>query len=350
MKRIAILVFAFAWTGSAAPIVPLWTAPHAPMYQDFVVHLIATAEEEVLAVLSDTRLYAGNGATAGLLTALAEAAGRGVRVKLLAERREEDPHRTQRAALDYLAAQGVEVRWDTPGVTLHAKFLVVDRRWVVAGSTHWTMSALTRSVQLDLAVESAELGAAFGRFFDFLWAGELQAIPQLPPSPWPEPAVVPLLDPPGGGLHARLVPDMIRQAARSVRVIIYRLGYYPAYSDSPSNRIVEALAAAAARGVEVQVLIEGGEDFADLAQDNRVSAAYLASWGVAVRFDLPGTTLHAKCLIVDGQDVLITSANWSYHSLVRNVEAGIAVLGAPELAVPLERMFAALWAEARPLR
>lgn len=350
MKRIAILVALFAWTGIAAPLIPLTTTPDSALYSSVVIELIDTAATEVLACLSDVRIYAGNGATAGLLQALAAAADRGAQVKVLAEARETGPGPDQRAALAYLEQRGVTVRWDAPDVTLHTKFLVVDRRWVVAGSTHWTLSALTRSVQLDLAVEDERLGDAFGRFFDLLWEGQLQAIPHLAPRPWPRPALVPVLDPPGGGLHAQLVPEMLRSAADSVHVLIYRFAYYPAYPDSPSNRIVDELCRAAARGVEVQVLLEGGEDFADLARDNRVTAAYLTSCGVAVRFDEPGTTLHAKCVLVDRRDALITSANWSYASLVHNVEAGVAALGIPQLARPLADWFETLWSRARPLR
>jgi len=350
MKRIAILFLFFAWGGAALPVVPLATTPHDPMYSRFVVDLIASAEEEVLAALSDIRSYTADGATAGLLVALADAAGRGVRVRVLAERREEGPHPRQRDALAYLTGRGVEARWDTPEVTLHAKFLVVDRRWVVVGSTHWTLSALTRSVQLDLAIEAGELGDAFGRFFDLLWEGQLQVAPQLAPQPWPRPALVPLLDPPQGGLHSQMILEMLRAATESVRVLIYRLAYYPAYSDSPSNRIVDELCRAASRGIEVQVLVESGEDFADLERGNRIAAAYLSACGVAVRFDEPGTTLHAKGLLVDRRDVLITSANWSYYSLARNVEAGVAGLGIPELVQPLAAWFDTLWIRARPLR
>lgn len=350
MKRISILLLAFAWVGVALPLVPLCTTPEDPVYSSFVVGLIAEATAEVLVCLSDIRIYGADGATTGLLQALTEAAGRGVWVRVLAERRATGPGQEQRAALAYLEGRGVEVRWDAPDVTLHTKLLVVDRRWVVVGSTHWTMSALTRSVQLDLAIEDVGLGDAFGRFFDLLWDGQLQAIPHLAPPPWPRPAVVPLLDPPKGGLHAQIAPDMLRAATESVRVLIYRLAYYPAYGDSPSNRIVDELCRAAARGVQVQVLLEGGEDFVDLSRDNRTTAAYLTACGVMVRFDEPGTTMHAKCLIVDRRDVLVSSANWSYYSLVHNVEAGVAVLGAPELAHPLADWFDTLWSRARPLR
>lgn len=271
-------------------------------------------------------------------------------MKVLAETRETSPGTEQRAALAYLEQHGVAAKWDRPDVTLHAKFLVIDRCWVVVGSTHWTMSALTRSVQLDLVIESEALGNAFAKFFDLLWEEKLQATPRLAAPPWPRPALVPLLDPPQGGIHAQLIPETLRAATESVRIVIYRLTYYPAYPDSPSNRIVDELCRAAARGIEVRVLLESGENFADLARDNRIVAAYLSACGVAVRFDDPGTTLHAKGLVVDRRDVVITSANWSYASLVHNVEAGVAILGAPELAAPLAAWFDELWGRARPLR
>lgn len=349
MKRVAILLFLTAWTAQAFPIIPLATTPEGGTYPPFVAELISSASQEVLVCLSDLRLYAEDGATSPLLAALVEAAVRGVEVRVLIERRWDGPSQEQQAAFDSLAEQGVAVRWDTPEVTLHTKFLVLDRRWVVVGSTHWTTSALMRSVQLDLAVENEQLGAAFGSFFDLLWEGQLKAAPHLPPPPWPQPAVLPLLDLPQGGLHAELIPHLIHQAQQSVCVMIYRLGYYPAYGDSPSNRIVDELRAAASRGVAVRVLLEGGEDFPDLARDNELAGTYLALGGVQVRYDAPGTTLHAKFLIVDDQDVVISSANWSYSSLVKNVEAGLAVLGAPALGLPLRQLFDELWDPARPL-
>ncbi|MBC7221021.1 hypothetical protein H5T55_06090 [Candidatus Bipolaricaulota bacterium] len=349
MKRVAILLFFAVWTAQALPIIPLATTPDRGTYLEFVAARIASATEEVLVALSDLRLYAGDGATSPLVAALVAAAARGAEVRVLVDRRGDGPYREQQAAFAHLAERGVVVRWDDPQVTLHTKFLVVDRRWVVVGSTHWTASALTRSVQLDLAVEDEEVGAAFRSFFDLLWEGRIKASAHLPPPPWPRPAVVPLLDFPQGGLHAELIPRLIRQAQESVCAIIYRLGYYPAYGDSPSNRIVEELRAAASRGVAVSVLLEGGEGFPDLARDNQLAGAYLATGGAQVRFGAPETTLHAKCLIVDSQDVLISSANWSYASLVQNVEAGLAVLGAPALGLPLRHLFDELWDRARPL-
>lgn len=40
-------------------------------------------------------------------------------------------------------------------------------------------------------------------------------------------------------------------------------------------------------------------------------------------------SMHAKCLLVDGRDLLITSANFTFHGLHGNIEIGIRVSGGP---------------------
>lgn len=40
-------------------------------------------------------------------------------------------------------------------------------------------------------------------------------------------------------------------------------------------------------------------------------------------------SMHAKCLLVDGDDLLVTSANFTFHGLHGNIEIGIRLSGAP---------------------
>lgn len=40
-------------------------------------------------------------------------------------------------------------------------------------------------------------------------------------------------------------------------------------------------------------------------------------------------SMHAKCLLVDGSDLLITSANFTFHGLHGNIEIGIRLSGPP---------------------
>ncbi len=327
------------------PVLPLVSTPDQPVYLATLPRLLGEAEQRIWAALSDCRRYPA-GETAPLLSALAEAAGRGVEVRVLLERRERNPLGEQLAAFSYLDHPGIEVEWDDPEVTLHSKFLLVDD-WIVVGSTHWTKSALLFSVQVDLAIRSPALAEVAAEFFHWLWAGDLAGVEvELPLEGWPAGAVLPLFDLPEAGIHAGVLPQVLARARATIDLIMYRLAYYPQYPDSPSNSLVEGLVSALRRGVRVRVLLEGGEDFPDLAEANRLTAAYLLLHGAEVRWDPPGLTTHAKCLVVDGRDVVVSSANWSYYSLARNVEAGVAFLDAPALAEALTRAFESLWQEA----
>ncbi len=40
-------------------------------------------------------------------------------------------------------------------------------------------------------------------------------------------------------------------------------------------------------------------------------------------------SMHAKCLLVDGDDLLVTSANFTFHGLHGNIEIGIRLSGKP---------------------
>ena len=47
----------------------------------------------------------------------------------------------------------------------------------------------------------------------------------------------------------------------------------------------------------------------------------------------PYASMHAKCLLVDGKDLLITSANFTFHGLHGNIEIGVRLSGPPVIEV-----------------
>lgn len=348
MRRFAILwVWAFGLLAWAFPVWLLWTTPEDPAYLQRVPALLASAKSEVLVALSDLRAYP-DGATDPLLQALRRAREQGATVYVLVERTAGALAPEQREAENLLKSWGIAVRGDNPEITLHAKFLVIDGRFVVVGSTHWTKTALTRSVQVDLVLDCPELASIFRAFFFLLWEGR-KAQAKLPEGPWPMPALLPLLDLPDSLLHAQVLSRLLGQAQREVQLLAYQVVYYPQYPDSPSTKLLALLAQGAARGWRVRALLEGGEGIAEVAESNRLAAAWLWTQGAEVRLDPAGVTLHAKVVLIDGQHILVTSANWNYASLAKNVEAGVLLLGAPELAGLLAQRFQELWARSRPL-
>ncbi len=333
--------------GEPVSVTPILSIPQVPRYFEWVLGAIENAEEEILIMLSDCRRYARPSRVNTLLDALAEAAGRGVQVKVLLERRDEIPPEEE-AAFAYLEKNGIEVRWDDPESTLHAKLLVFDRTEVVLGSTPWTYNGLFESVQVDFAVRSPTAAQTFRRFFGFLWEGRYRVEPRLGEAKAPALILLPEF-PEGEALHLEVAARLLEEAQKEIDLCLYMLRRYP--WDSPVNRLTDALISAAARGVRVRVLLEGGESWMepDFASDAREVATYLLLHGVEARFDPPGSTLHAKFLVVDGEDLLVSSANWAYYSLIKNVEAGVALLGTPALGSILADFFEALWAQARPL-
>ncbi|MCS7240094.1 MAG: phospholipase D-like domain-containing protein [Candidatus Bipolaricaulota bacterium] len=341
--------FLWSFTALGFPVLPLWTTPQNPCYLQHVPEVLARAKEEVLVALSDLRAYE-EGTSEPLLSTLCTLAKAGVAIYVLVERGNRPLAPEQERAVTRLRLAGAKVQEDPVEITLHAKFLVVDCYWVIVGSTHWTKTALTASIQVDLALAEPTLAATFRRFFFYLWEGKLTTQTQLPGKPWPEAAAIPVLDFPETRTHFNVIQFMLECAQTEILVLLYQLTFYPGYPDSPSTVLIQTLARAAQRGVRVQILLEGGETDQSLADSNRLSAAWLTSQGVEVRFDSAQTTMHAKCLVVDGRHVLVSSANWNYSSLAKNVEAGLALLGTPELGHLLAAYFDELWRGSFPLR
>ncbi len=351
--RRALLIVAILCAGVAAwaaTVTPLPTEPDRPLYLEAVVDLLDEAKREILVMLSDLRYYGSGLPASAPAGALAQAAARGVDVRVLVNLWGE-PWDTQSRARELLEEAGAAFRWwEEPDGSLHAKAIVVDGRYVVVGSSHWTWNALLDSVQVDLLVDSEELAQIFSQLFVFLWKLEEGVEVAHPKPPWPDEALLPLVQPPGTDVHLEILSRLLSRSERSVEVLIYRMARYAGEWDSPANLLLDELVAAVGRGACVRVALEGGEEFMDetTVRGNREAAAYLLLSGADVRLVPAGETMHAKLLVIDGRDVVVTSANWSYYSLARHAEAGVAVLGVPELARQLQGLFARVWERSRP--
>lgn len=106
------------------------------------------------------------------------------------------------------------------------------------------------------------------------------------------------------------------------------------------ERMVDLLMASARRRATLSIVLQSEEDETTNFQN------LLRSWDVFVKKpkvytwrpppDHPFTKLHAKCLVVDRLDALVTSANFTFHGLESNLELGLRVRG-PQAAAIAER-------------
>jgi phosphatidylserine/phosphatidylglycerophosphate/cardiolipin synthase-like enzyme len=131
-------------------------------------------------------------------------------------------------------------------------------------------------------------------------------------------------------LTRAVLVDVIRSATERLTVVSFA-AYRVAL-------VLDELAAATARGVDVRLVLETSEASGGrLAVD---AATAFASLGAAVSFwvwpaeqrpVLPAGTaaLHAKAAIADDHTALVTSANLTGHGMNENMELGLLVRGGP---------------------
>jgi phosphatidylserine/phosphatidylglycerophosphate/cardiolipin synthase-like enzyme len=162
----ALALLALGWLGVERRSRPqvVATAPGLPPGEAArqLERLIAGARQRVWCAVYVVRPD-GDGPVHGLMEALAAAAARGVDVRVGLDSGPDpvtkvDDGRNQDAAR-WLTAHGVRVVWDEPTVTSHMKVVVVDGRWLVAGSHNWTRAALTANRELGLAIDDPAAAA-----------------------------------------------------------------------------------------------------------------------------------------------------------------------------------------------
>lgn len=123
--------------------------------------------------------------------------------------------------------------------------------------------------------------------------------------------------------------DMIESAESSILIVMFAAYHVPA--------IREALVRAADRGVLISFLFESKESsegritFDGLcALGDLASRCEVLTWPLEQRErDARGThgTLHAKCAVVDGKSLLVSSANLTEFAMTMNMELGVVIRG-----------------------
>lgn len=147
--------------------------------------------------------------------------------------------------------------------------------------------------------------------------------------------------PKADGSFLRSTAEVIRELIRGSKDIILVIGYWivPGPDDGIVREIINLLAEAKTRGVAVTFILD--ERAREDARTNRKLLA--AAWPNSVPFPdvltwrLPFNDsylkLHAKVIVADGRDALVTSANLTQHALNRNMEMGVRIVGSPAQSI-----------------
>ncbi len=125
--------------------------------------------------------------------------------------------------------------------------------------------------------------------------------------------------------YFQVAKKMIQEARSSVRVMMYEMGYYEKYPNTPTNLLIRELIEARKRGVKVEVILEVKEGEDRTTKRNRQTGKMLLKGGVEVVYDSPLKTTHTKFLVVDGELTLLGSTNWTFYAMTNNHEAAVLI-------------------------
>ena len=135
-------------------------------------------------------------------------------------------------------------------------------------------------------------------------------------------------------LYYPAVHELLKQAKKSIHVVMFEMFYYRKYPESLENQLVHDLIDAHKRGVNVEVILEQGT-FGKITRRNKREGGFMLSQaGLKVYFDSRSKTTHNKLIIVDERYTVIGSTNWSYYALEKNNEASVLID-----SIPLAKFF-----------
>lgn len=134
-----------------------------------------------------------------------------------------------------------------------------------------------------------------------------------------------------GRAYFETVRNELDRASSSVVVCLYSFTFRPQLSDSPVFALAQSLKKAHDRGVHVEVLLDQNIDFLEegdggfMEGKNVPAYSFLREHGISVFYDDPTTYTHAKCVVIDGETVILGSSNWTDSALNRNFETNVLV-------------------------
>ena len=307
-----------------------------------------------------------------VIAALRRAGERGVKIRFLIEKKFEKnsaPSLPLLTAIPNLELRVLEFSKVKEDGIIHAKFFVIDGREAYVGSQNFDWRSLKHIHELGLRVSEPSVVARMAAVFEHDWkAQELVAqgkpVPPLrgaPAAADPAARVVLLgspwaFDPEGVADSETELPRLIGTAEKELAIEL--LDYAPLTRKGRFYAPIDgALRAAAARGVQVKLLVShwntakpGVDWLKSLALVPGVSVKVLTVPQAAEGFIPFARVSHAKFMVVDGKTLWLGTSNWSggYLDNSRNLEL---VVREPALAAQAAGVHARAWdsAYAAPL-
>ena len=261
-----------------------------------------------------------------IIRAIEETAHRGIDVRVMLEPHPFGGGTSPRRTMDELSASGVKTEDSSPSFALtHEKGMIIDGTTAYIMTSNFTRSALggysgssgTRNREYDIVDTNSQDVQAVIAIFNADWNRSNVQVndSNLVVSP----------------INSRNdLTSLINNAHKSLLI---------EGEEMNDSGIEAALASAAKRGVQVQVILPAPRGSS--SDSNRPGIDQIAASGVQVKEDHQ-LYMHAKIIVADGQLAFVGSENISSESLDHNRELGILVSD-PTVLTKLQQTFQQDW-------
>lgn len=211
----------------------------------------------------------------------------------------------------------------------HRKLVLVDGQWGILGSANWAdayVCAQDGACYRDLGLELH--GPALGHLeLDFRRSWQRAGgdpLPVFAPEPAPAPAGSDWIQ----GLSIQVVSSLNgggRALRRHLLLVFRQLRERALIANAyfiPDPQFLRVLLRTARRGVDLELLVPGDTDHAFVQAASRATFGSLLRAGVRIR-ERQARMLHAKAAVLDGDLVVLGSANLDSRSFRHNLELNL---------------------------
>jgi cardiolipin synthase len=313
--------------------------------------MLAAIRESRSTIHFSTYVYWAGAVPREFAQALADAAQRGVMVRLVLDTEGTEP--MPRELVNQMRDAGCKVTWFRRmqwfdwmkyNQRTHRRLLIVDGKIGFTGGVgiadEWMGHAQSPSHWRDTNVRlTGPIVAALQSAFTDIWNQSTEELlldardfPHLTPT-GDVPVCAVLSTPANGASAAQRV--MAALIAGCTRTLYISNAYFV-----PTPSFIDALCAASDRGVDVRVLVPGPyHDKRIVQRASRHSWPRLVEHGVGI-YEYQPTMMHAKTVIADGELLLVGSINFDPRSFALNAEFGVVIVSR-RLAADMVRRFEA---------
>ena len=141
-------------------------------YSPRVHQILKEAKESIQIIMFEAAYYEKypDSPSNILIWDLIEAKKRGVRVEVILEIgtwKEVDKKNINVAKI--LSNNGINVRYDPPSITTHAKLIIIDKKISILGSNNWTYYSLHKNNEVSVIITSEKVAFELEKYFKRLW-------------------------------------------------------------------------------------------------------------------------------------------------------------------------------------